>query len=117
MDRNPAEFPIDENGDMLWAMFIAGDDLSQPRDVYFSVFFMTLGAARSFAAEIRRAVHRVQVNEFFLDDSDEITWDVVAITKISPSYERISAISDLLSTMAESRNGYFDAWSGALTPE
>lgn len=116
MDRNPTEFPLDEHGDILWAMFIAGDDLNQPRDVTFSVFFMTVGAARSFAAEIRRANYRVQVNEFFLGDSDEITWDVVAKTEICPSYERISAISDLLSTMAESRNGYFDGWSAELSP-
>ena len=38
-DRDLSQFPLDDNGDVLWQMASDGDNLSAPRDMDFSVVF------------------------------------------------------------------------------
>ena len=47
------EYPGDENGDALRRMEAAGDDLTGPRDVDFTVVFPNGGGAEQFAKHFR----------------------------------------------------------------
>ena len=58
MARDDARFPADDNGDALWHMAEAGDDLGKPREVDFAVVFPTETAALQFAVMLLRASAR-----------------------------------------------------------
>jgi len=45
----PNEFPNDENGDVLRRLQNDGDDLTQPRNIDFTVVFPTEDASQQFA--------------------------------------------------------------------
>jgi hypothetical protein len=47
-DRDLTQFPLDDNGDVLWRMASHGDKLQQPRDVDFSVIFPGERQAEAF---------------------------------------------------------------------
>ena len=116
MHRDPLIFPSDENGDILWAMRMGGDDLTVSRDVNFLVLFDAEGNADSCAAEMQEAAFEVQVEECPEDAYDIPAWEVVITTHVVPSYERITALSDLIASMAASHGGVPDGWAAELSP-
>jgi hypothetical protein len=59
MARDYSRFPADENGDALWRMAEAGDDLTKPREVDFAVIFPTEGTALQFAVHLLRNGQKV----------------------------------------------------------
>lgn len=59
MHRDPLLFPDDENGDVLWQMAQAGDDLSIPREVDFAVIFPSEDDALKFAVHLLRSDQKV----------------------------------------------------------
>lgn len=115
MHRDLSIFPADDDGDILWDMQVAGDDLAAPRSVNFSVLFESEANAELFAAEMREAAFDVQVDEC-LDTYDSPVWDAVVTMYIAPSHERISALSDLISSMATDHSGFLDSWAAARSP-
>lgn len=55
MARDDSRFPPDDNGDALWNMAEAGDDLGKRREVDFSVIFPTEAAALQISAASKNA--------------------------------------------------------------
>ena len=115
MDRDLSIFPTDEDGDILWGMRLAGDDLTASRDVNFSVLFEAESNADSYAAEMREAAFEVQVDEC-LETYEIPAWEAVTTTHVVPSHERIAALGDLISSMAKSHGGVPDGWATELNP-
>ena len=115
MHRDPSKFPSDEDGDILWGMHLAGDELTAQRDVNFSVLFEAEANADSYAAEMREAAFEVQVDEC-LKTYDIPAWEAVTTAHIVPSYDRITALSDLIASIATSHGGFPDGWATELSP-
>lgn len=114
MHRDPSIFPSDENGDILWSAHLAGDHLAAIRDVHFSVLFISEASANSCAAEMRAAAFEVHVDECLETDSTP-AWRVVAAAHIIPSHERVSAVSNLISSIAMRHDGVTDGWATELS--
>ena len=108
-------FPSDEDGDTLWAMHLAGDDLTLSREVHFSVLFDSESKANSYAAEMQEAALDTQVDDCG-DTYDIPAWEAVTTANIVPSYERITALTDLLATIAASHSGEPTGWVAELSP-
>jgi len=108
-------FPSDEDGDTLWAMHLAGDDLTLSREVHFSVLFDSESKANSYAAEMQEAALDTQVDDCG-DTYDIPAWEAVTTANIVPSYERITALTDLLATISSSHSGEPNGWVAELSP-
>lgn len=115
MHRDPSIFPNDEDGDILWNMHLADDDLIGQRSVNFSVLFEAEANADAYAAEMREAAFEVQVDDC-LDTYDIPAWEAVTTAHIILSYERITALTDLISSIAASHGGVPNGWATELRP-
>ena len=101
-------FPDDENGDVLRRMQAAGDDLSRPREVQFSVVFSTSISAEQFAEHVRGLGYRVSVE--FAETVEDYPWDVLVTKKMLPSHAEIAKFEELLQSIASPLNGRNDGW-------
>ena len=100
-------YPNDANGDALRRMENAGDDLSRPRNVDFTVVFPSSDAANKFATKLRELDYAVSVES---SETEEFPWDVVVVNHMLPTYEGIAAFEDLLQRVASSFGGHNDGW-------
>ena len=107
-------FPNDDNGDVLRRMEENGDDLTRPRDIEFTVVFLTQEFADAFADHFRRLGHRVSVEE--TNSVPELPWDVVVVKHMVPSHNEISEFEDTLSTFASPLGGRNDGWGCFAQP-
>lgn len=112
--RNPMEFPGDEDGDILWALHLAGNDLTIPRDVNFSVLFDADDSAEAHAAEMSEAAFGVQVDDC-MESYGIPAWEVVTTVYIIPSHERITALGVLIFGMAANHGGVPNGWATDLS--
>lgn len=108
MERDNKQFPYDENGDVLWAMAQDGDDLTQPREVTFSVIFPTEEAALNFAVHLLRNDQKVSFSPY--EEHDEFPWQVEAHPTMVPSHERIAGYEAQLAEDAAAFGGRNDGW-------
>ena len=104
--------PKDANGDALRRMEKAGDDLTRPRDIDFTVVFPNEDAAKKFANQLR--AHGYAASIEFTEADEEFPWDVVVVKNMIPTHEGISAFEDLLQHIANSLGGHNDGW-GSLS--
>ena len=111
MHRDSLLFPCDDDGDLLWAMRMAGDDLIVSRDVNFLVLFASEASAGSYAAEMQEGGFEVHVDECCDDTYDIPVWETVAAVCMVPSYERISAVGDLVARIATDHGGATNGWA------
>ena len=103
------DFPNDDNGDVLRNMFEAGDSLTVPRDVDFSLLFPGRTAARSFARKFSKVGCRVVVELW--DESDPNgQWDVTVTRHMLPEHTAIGQFENELAEAAEPLGGYNDGW-------
>ena len=102
------EFPSDENGDVLRRMEAAGDDLSQSRNIDFTIVFPDESAAKEFAGRIRDLgfVASVELTQTAVD----LPWDVVVVKNMTPSHEGIEDFENLLESVAVPLGGRNDGW-------
>ena len=103
-----AEFPNDENGDVLRRMQENGDDLSQPRTVEFTVVFASESSAEEFADHFRRLGHIVSVRQS--NCVPDLPWDVVVENDMLPSHEGITQFEKELERSASGLGGRNDGW-------
>ena len=108
MNRDPRQFPDDENGDTLWRMAEQGDDLSMAREVDFSVIFPTEERALSFAVHLLRNEQKVSFGPY--EGSQDRPWQVQAHAMMVPTHENISGYEALLARDAEPLEGLNDGW-------
>jgi hypothetical protein len=95
VDRDLTQFPLDDNGEVLWRMASHGDKLHLPRDMDFSVVFPSEHQAeasrvfmggRGFKTALRR----------FTAQPDGLTWDVTVTQPLTPTHSIISAFELML---------------------
>lgn len=108
MDRDYTQFPADENGDALWRMAEAGDDLSKLREVDFAVIFPTETAALQFAVQLLRNGQKVSFGPY--DGDPDRPWQVYAHRVLLPSHAAITAAEHTLALDAEPLGGRNDGW-------
>lgn len=108
MNRNAAEFPDDDNGDVLWRMHCNGDDLSKPREIDFSVIFPTEDAALGFAVHLLRNDQKVSFSPY--EEHEEMPWQVHAHPMLEPTHEIITDYEAQLAEDAEKFGGRNDGW-------
>ena len=114
MQRDPALFPDDENGNVLWQMAESGDDLSVPREVDFAVIFPSEDEALKFAVHLLRSDQKVSFSSY--EENDERPWQVLAHPFMEPSHENISGFEQLLGEAAEDFSGRNDGWGCEAQP-
>jgi hypothetical protein len=101
-------FPDDENGDALRRLVAEGDDLSQPRDVDFTVVFPDQRSAEGFARDIAELGYRTSAE--FAEVEEGFPWDVIVIKHMKPTHQEIVEFEDLLQRTADIWAGRNDGW-------
>lgn len=108
MERDSQLFPDDAIGNALWVMLSEGDDLSQVREVEFSVLFSDQSAALKFGHLLLENNQKLSFCPY--PDNEEYPWEITAYPEISATHENISTYIGLLSQGAEPLGGKFDDW-------
>ncbi|WP_313344456.1 ribonuclease E inhibitor RraB [Stenotrophomonas sp.] len=108
MSRDPALYPDDENGDVLWKMLQDGDDLSVAREVDFAVIFPDEDAALRFSVHLLRNEQKVSFSAY--EGNDDFPWQVLAHPLMVPTHGNISGFEALLESEAARFEGRIDGW-------
>jgi len=98
----------EENEDVLRRMRSSGNDLSQSRDINFSVVFPDETAANQFAYQF--ASDDCSVNVRKSGCVEELPWDVTVTKHMYPKNEDITEFEAFLESIASSYNGRNDGW-------
>ena len=106
--------PNDANGDALRRMEDAGDDLTRPRNIDFTVVFPDEDGAKQFANELHARGYETSVE--FTKADEEFPWDVVVVKHMIPTHEGIGAFENLLEHAASSFGGHNDGWGCLSDP-
>jgi hypothetical protein len=109
MKRDPAKFPDDENGEILWRLTESGDDLSIARDIDFSLDFSSEQAALDCGAYLFRNEYKIQLDPPLEDDPDS-PWTVQVMPFMAPDHAEISALEAHLATIARHFGGDCTGW-------
>jgi hypothetical protein len=107
--RDLALFPQDENGDVLWGMHCAGDDLRRARDMDFFFIFPDKRAAEQFCISAEQQGFRVALTWF----EEKLAWDATCSIHICPTHARVTQLENDLVQTARPLGGKGDGW-GAL---
>jgi hypothetical protein len=107
-------YPNDENGDVLRRMEAGGDDLTQPRNIDFSVVFADEDSAQSFSRHFQALGYKASVD--FAEVEKGFPWDVVVVKHMTPSHQEIGDFESLLEGVAEALGGYNDGWGCFCEP-
>ena len=107
--RDLTVFPRDENGDVLWGMHRAGDDLHKARDMDFFFIFLDQGTAQRFGAIAEQRGFRVALSWF----DEKQVWDATCTIRIAPSHAHVTQMENVLTQAAQSLGGSPDGW-GAM---
>lgn len=108
MARDPALFPDDENGDILWQMAESGDNLAKTREIDFSVIFPSEEAALKFAFYLLRSKQKVSFSSY--EENPELPWQVQVHPVMPPTHGNISAYESQLAEDAKPLGGRNDGW-------
>jgi Regulator of ribonuclease activity B len=101
-------YPDDDNGDVLRRLEAAGDNLTLPRNVDFTVVFPEESAAERFAEHFREQGYAASVE--FAETVKELPWDVVVVTYMTPSHQEIGDFETTLQKVADTLGGRNDGW-------
>lgn len=102
------DFPNDENGNVLRGMHEYGDDLSQPRDIDFTVVLPNSDAVQEFGSRFYNLGLQVKAKK--TDTVPELPWDVTVTVNMLPTYEDITAFEAKLEKVAVPLGGRNDGW-------
>ncbi len=108
MERDYAQYPDDENGNVLWKMQQGGDQLDIPREVDFVVIFPSEQAAMDFAVRLLRYGQKVSMGQS--QGVSDFPWQVQAHPIMVPSYEHVSSYERQLGKDATALGGRNDGW-------
>jgi len=108
MQRDISLFPNNNVGDALWKMLQAGDDLTQQREIEFSVLFAEQDNALKFGQLLLENNQKLSFTPF--PDNDDFSWEITAYPEMPASYENISAYQELLETSSAPLEGVFDGF-------
>ena len=102
------KFPDAANGDALRRMEEAGDDLTRPRDVEFTVVFPNENTAKQFADHVSALGYAASAE--LTGTVEAFPWDVIVVKRMVPSHEEIGAVEDALQQAADVFAGRNDGW-------
>ncbi len=108
MERDLALFPQDEIGEYLWNALNAGHDISQEREIEFTVIFKSHEQALKFGHLLLENNQKLSLCSF--DGNPEHPWEVTAYPFISASYENIISYRHLLTESSAPFEGVFDGF-------
>jgi hypothetical protein len=108
MERDFDKFPDDENGDILWDIHSRGNDLTERREVDFSVIFPTEEAALQFAMHLLKNEQKVSFSSY--EGNEEFPWQVQAHPVMKPTHGSITGYENQLGEDAASFGGRNDGW-------
>jgi len=101
-------FPDDANGDVLRRMEAKGDDLTQPRNIDFTVVFVDESSAEKLADHFRKLGYEISAKNAGTDPT--LPWDVIVVRHMVPSHEGIRNFEGLLQSVADRWGGQNDGW-------
>jgi hypothetical protein len=101
-------YPNDDNGDVLRRLEAQGDDLTQPRNMDFTVVFTDEDSAQRFSKHFQALGYATSVD--FTQTKKEFPWDVVVVKHMTPTHQEIGDFEGLLEGVAEALGGYNDGW-------
>jgi hypothetical protein len=108
--RNPMNsapvFPNDQNGNVLRRMQKDGDDLSQPRDINFTVVLPDSDAVQEFGSYFYNLGLQVKAKKN--DTVPGLPWEVVVTVNMLPTYEDITDFEQKLEKVAVPLGGRND---------
>ena len=108
MERDLILFPHDNIGDALWKMIQDGDDLSELREIEFSVIFPNKDLALKFGHLLLENNQKLSFCRY--QESEEYPWEITAYPEMPATHENITAYQHLLETSAAPLKGKFDGW-------
>ena len=98
----------EENEDVLRRMRAKCDDLTQPRDIDFSVVFADEPSARGFADQI--GVTEASLSIRRSEVAPGLPWDVTVTKKMTPENEAVTEFEEFLADIAVQYGGRNDGW-------
>lgn len=101
-------FPNDDTGEALRRLAAQGDDLSQPRDIHFTVVFRDEPSAMKFAERLRGIGHESTTEE--TNTVVELPWDVLVTQWMVPDHQAITDFEIVLKSHALDLGGRNDGW-------
>lgn len=100
------EGTADVTRQILHELQMDGDDLSQPRDIDFSVFFNDEESCILFTESFSQTFPDAIINL----DSEGQLFDLTATFNMSPAYGAIRSIEDSFNALAEKFGGFDTGW-------
>ena len=110
-----AEYPDDENGDVLRQLAAMGVDLTSPRVVDFEHCFSDEVSARAFQ---RAVVETVLTATVIAPKSEgDRGWEVQCKVRLIPTHEAITSTELRLAHAAQELGGFPDGWGSMSKPD
>ena len=109
-----ADFPDDENGEVLSAMAARGIDLVSPRIVDFEHCLPDEASAIAFRDAALPSVHEVRV---YAPEGLGDEWDVQCRVRMVPSHAAITETELRLAELAEEFDGAPNGWGFKSNPD
>ncbi|MBX3434610.1 MAG: ribonuclease E inhibitor RraB [Pirellulales bacterium] len=101
-----ANFPEDENGEVLRRMASNGDNLEVPRNVDFEHIFASVEEALAFTAQVVNRTDTVSVNWY----DERSSWNVRVTRHMIPTHDGITELELSLDQVARKHGGKADGW-------
>jgi hypothetical protein len=113
--RDYAQFPDDDNGNVLWDLRCHGDALRESREIDFTCIFPSEAAAIDFAVACLRSEFKVEMHkaEEHLP-KDGLDWEVIVYTEAVPAHTTITQIEKSLDKRAAKGGGRASGWSAVF---
>lgn len=108
MERDITLFPEDDIGQYLWDALSSGDDLTQPREIEFTVIFKTQEQALKFGHLLLENNQKLSMSPF--EENESHPWEVTAYPTTNASYDNIIAYKNLINDGAVAFEGVFDGF-------
>lgn len=112
-ERDFEQFPADDNGEVLWRLVQAGDDLGVHRDVEFVLDFTSEQDALDCGAFLFRNEYKVQLSPP-LEDKPDSPWSVEVVPYMAPNHRDISELEQYVGKVADHFGGKTSGW-GCVT--
>ncbi|AOA57519.1 ribonuclease E inhibitor RraB [Acinetobacter larvae] len=107
LERNDLQFPADENGELLWQMYLDGNDLSEVHQIEFSLLFTDQKKLEQCALFL---LHEEQKLAFFEDDVQPELWVLTVFVDMVPDHEDITALEQWFIGIAAQHGAEYDGW-------
>lgn len=110
-----ADFPDDENGDVLRRMASHGIDLVSPRIIDFEHCFPDEASAKAFHAAVEGTVLGAKLRA--PDPDRDRGWEVQCRSRMIPTHSAITQTELRLGALAQAFGGFADGWGSMSNPD